>query len=54
METRAHYVAVGAFVLATLFLAFVAVVWLAGTQFTTTFAHYYIYFDGPVSGLNTG
>lgn len=54
METRAHYVAVGAFVLATLFLAFVAVVWLAGAQFTTTFAHYYIYFDGPVSGLNNG
>jgi phospholipid/cholesterol/gamma-HCH transport system substrate-binding protein len=54
METRAHYVAVGAFVLATMFLAFVAVVWLAGTQFTTTFAHYDIYFDGPVSGLNTG
>lgn len=54
METRAHYVAVGAFVLATLFLAFVAVVWLAGAQFTTTFAHYYIYFDGPVSGLNDG
>ncbi|HZK91812.1 MAG TPA: MlaD family protein [Stellaceae bacterium] len=54
METRAHYVAVGAFVLATLFLAFVAVVWLAGTQFTTSFAHYDIYFEGPVSGLNTG
>jgi phospholipid/cholesterol/gamma-HCH transport system substrate-binding protein len=54
METRAHYVAVGAFVLAMLFLAFVAVVWLAGTQFTTSFARYDIYFDGPVSGLNTG
>jgi phospholipid/cholesterol/gamma-HCH transport system substrate-binding protein len=54
METRAHYVAVGAFVLATLFLAFVAIVWLAGTQFTTSFAHYDIYFEGPVSGLSTG
>jgi phospholipid/cholesterol/gamma-HCH transport system substrate-binding protein len=54
METRAHYVAVGAFVLVTVFLAFVAIVWLAGTQFTTTFAHYDIYFEGPVSGLNTG
>src|ERR1700691_6177673 len=53
METRAHYVAVGAFVLATLFLAFVAVVWLAGTQFTSP-ARYYIYFEGPVSGLSTG
>jgi phospholipid/cholesterol/gamma-HCH transport system substrate-binding protein len=54
METRAHYVAVGAFVLAMVFLAFVAVLWLAGTQFTTSFAHYQIYFEGPVSGLNTG
>src|ERR1700722_2183613 len=54
METRAHYVAVGAFVLTMLFLAFVAVLWLAGTQFTTSFAHYDIYFEGPVTGLNTG
>jgi phospholipid/cholesterol/gamma-HCH transport system substrate-binding protein len=54
METRAHYVAVGAFVLAMVFLAFVAVLWLAGTQFTTSFAHYDIYFEGPVTGLNTG
>lgn len=54
METRAHYVAVGAFVLAMVFLAFVAVLWLAGTQFSTTFAHYDIYFEGPVSGLSQG
>jgi phospholipid/cholesterol/gamma-HCH transport system substrate-binding protein len=54
METRAHYVAVGAFVLAMLFLAFVAVLWLAGTQFSTSFAHYDIYFEGPVSGLSVG
>jgi phospholipid/cholesterol/gamma-HCH transport system substrate-binding protein len=53
METRAHYVAVGAFVLAMVFLAFVAVLWLAGTQFTS-FAHYDIYFEGPVSGLSVG
>ena len=54
METRAHFVAVGAFVLAMVFLAFVAVLWLAGTQFATTFAHYDIYFEGPVSGLSQG
>jgi phospholipid/cholesterol/gamma-HCH transport system substrate-binding protein len=54
METRAHYVAVGAFVLAMLFLAFVAVLWLAGSQFSTSFAHYDIYFEGPVSGLSSG
>jgi phospholipid/cholesterol/gamma-HCH transport system substrate-binding protein len=54
METRAHYVAVGAFVLSMVFLAFVAVLWLAGTQFTTSFAHFDIYFEGPVSGLSVG
>lgn len=54
METRAHYVAVGAFVLTMLFLAFVALLWLAGTQFSTSFAHYDIYFEGPVTGLSQG
>ena len=54
METRAHYVAVGAFVLTMVFLAFVAVLWLAGTQFATSFAHYDIYFEGPVTGLSQG
>jgi phospholipid/cholesterol/gamma-HCH transport system substrate-binding protein len=54
METRAHYVAVGAFVLTMVFLAFVAVLWLAGTQFSTSLAHYDIFFEGPVSGLSVG
>jgi len=54
METRAHYVAVGAFVLAMVFLAFVAVLWLAGSQFTSSFEHYDIYFEGPVTGLSNG
>src|SRR5580658_2355931 len=54
METRAHYVAVGAFVLTMVFLAFVAVLWLAGTQFTTSFAHFDIYFEGPMTGLSQG
>jgi phospholipid/cholesterol/gamma-HCH transport system substrate-binding protein len=54
METRAHYVAVGAFVLTMVFLAFVAVLWLAGTQFTTAFNHYDVFFEGPVTGLSTG
>jgi phospholipid/cholesterol/gamma-HCH transport system substrate-binding protein len=54
METRAHYVAVGAFVLMMVFLAFVAILWLAGTQFSTSFAHYDIYFEGPVTGLSQG
>ncbi len=54
METRAHYVAVGAFVLALVALGFGAVLWIAGTQFTVEFAHYDIYFKGAVSGLNKG
>jgi phospholipid/cholesterol/gamma-HCH transport system substrate-binding protein len=54
METRAHYAAVGAFVMATLFLAFVAVLWLAGTQFSASFSHYDIFFEGPVTGLSNG
>ena len=54
METRAHYVAVGAFVLAIVTVAFVAVLWLARAQLTTQYALYDIYFSGPVSGLREG
>lgn len=54
METRAHYVAVGAFVLTMLFLAFVGVLYLGGAQLTTHFARYDIYFKGPVTGLSKG
>ena len=54
METRAHYVAVGAFVLALVFLAFTAVLWLAGTQFAVNYDHYDIFFKGPVTGLSKG
>jgi phospholipid/cholesterol/gamma-HCH transport system substrate-binding protein len=54
METRAHYAAVGAFVLATVLLAFIAVLWLARGSLNTQFAYYDIYFGGPVSGLNNG
>lgn len=54
METRAHYVAVGAFVLAIIALAFVVVLWLARAQLTTQYVLYDIYFAGPVSGLREG
>ena len=53
METRAHYVAVGAFVLAMVVLAFVAVLWLGRAQLTTQYAHYDILFEG-VTGLSKG
>jgi len=51
METRAHYVAVGAFVLTMIVLAFAAVMWLARAQLATQGAFYDIYFKGPVTGL---
>jgi|SRR5277367_2299492 len=53
METRAHYVAVGAFVLAVIILAFVAVLWLGHSEFSHT-KRYYIFFKGSVAGLNKG
>src|SRR6266478_2311711 len=54
METRAHYVAVGAFVLAMIVLAFATVLWLGRAELTTQYARYDIYFIGPVSGLRVG
>jgi phospholipid/cholesterol/gamma-HCH transport system substrate-binding protein len=54
MEIRAHYVAVGAFVLLMVVLAFVTVLWLARGQLTTQQARYDIYFTGPVTGLREG
>ncbi len=54
METRAHYVAVGTFVLAMIFLAFVGVLYFGAVQPTTKYNNYDIYFRGAVSGLNKG
>jgi phospholipid/cholesterol/gamma-HCH transport system substrate-binding protein len=54
MEIRAHYVAVGAFVLLMIALAFVTVLWLARGQLNTQFTRYDIYFKGPVTGLREG
>ena len=53
METRAHYVAVGVFVLTMVVLAFVAVLWLGRAELTTQYARYDILFEG-VSGLSKG
>jgi len=54
METRANYVAVGTFVLAVIFLAFVAVLWLGRTEYGEEAKRYYIFFKGSVAGLNKG
>src|SRR5258708_34579076 len=54
METRAHYVAVGTFVLVVIFLGFVAVLWLGRNEFSQQAKRYYIFFRGSVMGLNKG
>lgn len=54
METRAHYVAVGAFVLTVILLGFVAVLFLGRAEFSTQYSRYDIYFTGTVSGLGQG
>ncbi|HTH98172.1 MAG TPA: MlaD family protein [Stellaceae bacterium] len=52
METRAHYVAVGTFVLALLTVVFIAGLWLAGLQFREGSQFYRMYVTGSVTGLN--
>ena len=54
METKAHYVAVGAFVLAVIIAGFVAVVSLGRVEFAQDLKRYYIFFRGSVSGLSRG
>src|SRR5487761_1291996 len=54
METRAHYVAVGAFVLAIVSLAFGSVLWLGRVEFSQVLERYYIFFRGSVAGLGKG
>jgi phospholipid/cholesterol/gamma-HCH transport system substrate-binding protein len=54
METRAHYVAVGAFVLAIIVLSFVAVLSLGRVEFAQELKRYYIFFKGSVTGLSKG
>ena len=54
METRADYVAVGAFVLAILIGIVVAVLWIARVEFRQQFSYYDIYFTGSVTGLAQG
>jgi phospholipid/cholesterol/gamma-HCH transport system substrate-binding protein len=54
METRAHYVAVGSFVLVMILLAFVAVLWLGRVQLAQDLGRYYVFFTGSVNGLSKG
>ncbi len=54
METKANYVAVGAFVLVGVLGLVVALLWLVGAQYREEFAYYRTYFSGPVTGLGKG
>jgi phospholipid/cholesterol/gamma-HCH transport system substrate-binding protein len=54
METRAHYVAVGAFVLAVIIIAFVGILWLGRVEFSEASKQYYIFLKGSVAGLGKG
>ena len=54
METKANYVAVGAFVLVCVLGAVVALLWLAGAQYSEEYAYYRTIFSGSVTGLGGG
>jgi phospholipid/cholesterol/gamma-HCH transport system substrate-binding protein len=54
METKANYVAVGAFVLACVIGLVVTILWLAGAQYSQEYAYYQSYFTGAVTGLGKG
>lgn len=54
METKANYVAVGAFVLACVVGLVGTIMWLAGAQYSQEYAYYQANFKGPVTGLGKG
>jgi phospholipid/cholesterol/gamma-HCH transport system substrate-binding protein len=54
METKANYVAVGAFVLILVLGGVIALLWLAGAQYSEEYAYYQTFFSGSVTGLGNG
>jgi len=54
METKANYVAVGAFVLVCMLGLVVSALWFAGAQYSQEYVYYQTYFKGPVTGLGDG
>jgi phospholipid/cholesterol/gamma-HCH transport system substrate-binding protein len=54
METRAHFVAIGAFTLAVIAGAFLFVFWMAGYGGGANLTRYRVVFEGSVSGLARG
>lgn len=53
METRAHHVFIGGFVLLVVLGLFTFVIWLARVDLDRDVSRYTIYFEGAVSGLST-
>jgi phospholipid/cholesterol/gamma-HCH transport system substrate-binding protein len=54
METKANYVAVGAFVLTCIIGVVIVILWLTGAQYSQEYAYYEAIFKGPVTGLGRG
>lgn len=54
METKANYIAVGAFVLVCMLALVVTVLWLAGVQYSQEYVYYQTTFTGSVTGLGKG
>ena len=54
METKANYIAVGAFVLACMLALVVTILWLAGVQYSQEYVYYTTTFNGSVTGLGKG
>lgn len=54
METKANYVAVGAFVMACIIGLVITILWLAGVQYAQEYEYYQTFFKGPVTGLGKG
>jgi phospholipid/cholesterol/gamma-HCH transport system substrate-binding protein len=54
METKANYVAVGAFVLICIVGLVVTLLWTAGVQYSQEYAYFQTSFNGPVTGLGNG
>ena len=54
METKAHYIAVGGFVLAAATALVVVLLWFAGAQYAQEYDYYETDFTGAVTGLGQG
>jgi phospholipid/cholesterol/gamma-HCH transport system substrate-binding protein len=54
METKANYVAVGAFVVTCILALVITLLWLAGTQYSQEYDYYQTNFHGAVTGLGKG